>query len=231
MTQLGSVVGALLAELTRARVVADHLTRELVAEYEGDPVLATMNVPRMAIGEATVTVRYAVDEVVEPVAIAPGIDRVRRDWAEHLEAKVLPAVAARLALDEAGMRTLVQHFTPAARAPTATQLKAAMGGSEEAAVATTVESVMGLWSTLPPADRRRIGRKVDFRSALERVARTELAGFLREARRTALVAAVLGSRLEVSITRDQLADDPGRIQELTLTIRSEDVDFLLGEEG
>ena len=55
MARLGSVLGALIAELVQARAIADRLTRDLVEEYESDPVLAAMNVPRVTIGESFFT--------------------------------------------------------------------------------------------------------------------------------------------------------------------------------
>ncbi len=54
---------------------------------------------------------------------------------------------------------------------------------------------------------------------------------LKDASRRAALQAALASKVEVSIAKDQLPDDPARIQELTLTVRGEDLDLVLGKEG
>lgn len=230
MTQLGSVVGTVLAELTRARVVADQVTRDLVAAYEDDPVLAAMNVPRVTLGEATITVRYAVEDLVEPPSSQPDLAWAKGEWVGVVETKVLPAVAGRLGLAGEDADQMIRSLRPTLRPPSVNQLRAALSGNGDAAVKPTVESVVSSWGDLATSDRRRIGRKTDFRSAFEDEVRSEFARFSRDIQRRALLDAVLASRLEVSVTRDRLPDDPGRIQELTLSIRAEDLDLVLAEE-
>jgi hypothetical protein len=89
---LGIVLGGVLAEITRARAVADQLTRDLVEQYDRDPVLRSLSVPRVALDGVSLALRFRVGEVqgavpdpVTPAALA-------EDWSATLAGTVVPAL-------------------------------------------------------------------------------------------------------------------------------------------
>lgn len=64
MGQLKQIVGAMLADITQARVISDVYYRNLGPLYQEDPVLKLLSVPRTDIKEVTLTLKFAVlDEV------------------------------------------------------------------------------------------------------------------------------------------------------------------------
>jgi hypothetical protein len=90
--QLGIVLGGMLAEITRARAVADRLTRDLVQQYDGDPVLRSLSVPRVALDGVSLALRFAVSDVQaadpDPVDATAFAD----DWSQTLGGTVLPTL-------------------------------------------------------------------------------------------------------------------------------------------
>lgn len=230
MAQLGSVIGALLAELTRARVIADQLTADLVAEYERNPVLSAMNVPRVTIGEADVTLRYTVDQLVTPPAVGPDMNAAKTAFDRRVAVEVLPTVMARMNADEAVAAEAVKVMERRAKPPGVTELRAAAAGNAAPAVKAATESVLVGFDELPAATRRKIGTKTEFRKELERALSVEVEAVVRDASRQASLQAVLASKMEVSVAKESLSEDPTRVQELTLSIRGDDLDVVLGKE-
>lgn len=94
MAKLGDVLGSILAEVSRARAVADSLTRDLAADYSNDPVLASLGVPRVALNEMTVTLRFVVDEVQEAPPVAVDGARFAQSFDASLSTSVIPRLIA-----------------------------------------------------------------------------------------------------------------------------------------
>jgi hypothetical protein len=73
-----------------------------------------------------------------------------------------------------------------------------------------------------------MGTKADFRKEVNRVIVGELSSFLERRNLAEQVKAALASRLEVAVKSSELAEeDPARVQELRLTLSSEDLDLVL----
>lgn len=66
MTELNAILGAILRDIAKARVVADVFSREASLAYREDDVLKSFPVPRMEIGQAQVDLAFAVTGVVNP---------------------------------------------------------------------------------------------------------------------------------------------------------------------
>jgi hypothetical protein len=234
MAHLGAVLGGVLAELTRARVVSDQLTKELLAEYEGDPVLGAMSVPRVTIGGAELVVRFTVADFEEAPVHQPTPGATRDAWQAHAESVVLPALLRRRGLSAeavASVTTTIAETAPAlAGRPAVAEIRAAMGGDAAAAAKSTSEPLLDGWSRLPRAIREEIGSKAVFRKEVNADLATELSSFLERQTVTEQLRAVLASRIDVAVTSSDLAgEDPGRVQELRLTLSSDDLDMVLQE--
>jgi hypothetical protein len=132
MADLTDVLGAVLRDIARARVVSDLFSRDISKEYAADPILEAFPVPRADIRQASVGLAFAVaavnprtarlDDVIEAHARIHGAAFVQG----ILEDLVEPA-----GLDRDAMRTeLVQAVDQAVRVdPEA--LKRALDGRPE----------------------------------------------------------------------------------------------------
>lgn len=63
MAELTDVLGAMLRDITRSRVMADLFSRDVGEEYSQDPILSVFPVPRVEIKQASVELLFAVNEV------------------------------------------------------------------------------------------------------------------------------------------------------------------------
>ncbi len=64
MPTLEDILGAVLKDLLKARAAADAVSADLRGEYQQNAVLSQLSVPRLTIGQATLTVRYVVNDYV-----------------------------------------------------------------------------------------------------------------------------------------------------------------------
>ena len=232
MARLGAVLGGVLAELTRARVLSDQLTKDLVGEYEGDPVLGSLSVPRVTIAGAEVVIRFTVADFEEAPVEQPTAAEMRDAWQEHAGSVVLPALLRRSGLSEEAVTSVTASVLSISSAlagrPSAGEVRAAVGGEVEAAAVSTAGPLMDGWSRIPRSIRQQMGTKADFRKEVNRVIVGELSSFLERRNLAEQVKAALASRLEVAVKSSELAEeDPGRVQELRLTLSSDDLDLVL----
>lgn len=233
MARLGSVLGGILAELTRARVIADQLTKELVADYEADPVLSSLTVPRVTLSEANLTLRFAVEEIaeVEPPAVNPA--EVAEEWQQRAASVVFRQVFDRLKLDRAERSsvttTIIREAGILAGRASVADMREALRGNNANVLAATARPALEAWNKLPPVIRTKMGGKALFRRELSVALRTEFNAWM--ARRSSLesVRAALASKVSVAVTRGELPSDPEQIQEFQLTLRGEDLDLLLAD--
>lgn len=228
MAQLGSVVGGILAELARARVVADRLTRDLVGEYEDDPILSGLSVPRVKLSEATLTVRYVVNEVASAEPVEPDPVVVGSRWQKVARDELVPRALESLGVTGDERRAVSKVI--AVKAVGVRTTEQALGGDTAALVDATVEGVLESWNEIPVGVRRRLGGKSAFRSELRTRAATQLESFLARAARDRLLSSVLASKIDVGVLTADLPEDPSRIQEVQLTVTGEDLELVLGEQ-
>jgi hypothetical protein len=226
VARLGSVLGGILAELSRARLVADGLTRELVSEYESDPVLSSFSVPRVVIGEATLALRFTVQDLEE--AAPPPLDAgtIRGDWARHAAATGVPSALARLGLSEADREAVLAAVDSPAARPRVAEVREALAGRPETAAAATAEPLLRAWAEIPADVRKRLGTKATFRRRLGEALAEDLTAFVDRESARGLVQAALASKLDIAIRREELPADPAQLQEIRLTLRGEDLDVI-----
>lgn len=222
MARLGSVLGAMIAELVRARVIADELTRQLVVEYEADPVLSSLSVPRVRLGEAQLTLRFSVQDVqeVEVEALTPSA--LRTDWAEAASGAMV-GIIARMGLDPAGEKALREKL--ALGRPSLAHFGRAVSGDPEPATSAIVAPAVGAWSTLPASVRRQIGTKAEFSRRLVDGFKEELARRVDRHASLQLTRSALKSTIDVAISGEGIADG-GALQEIRITLEGDDLDLL-----
>ena len=63
MAELKAVLGAILVDIAKARVASDICTRDVSLEYAKDPILSEFPVPRVEIKEASIELKFAINEV------------------------------------------------------------------------------------------------------------------------------------------------------------------------
>lgn len=239
MPRLGSVVGSILAELVRARLAADELTRELVAEYQADPVLTSMSVPRLVVSEATLTLRFGVSDLEEvPTPPTPDPGTLRDVWVRHAESVVVPRLLDRVGVPSSERSSVLAAIKEAAGtlagAPTVAEVRRAVGGDDAGTVTATGGPLVNAWGRLPAEFRSRIGTKTALRKELEQHITQEFRLFRDRQRELTFVQAALASNIQVAVVTDQLPEDPGLVQEFRITVQGQDLEVLvsgLGESG
>jgi hypothetical protein len=225
VVRLGSVVGAILSELAQARAVADHATRELVAEYDDDPILATFPVPRVSLETVNVTLRFTVDDVDEPEPVRPDAAVSVDKWTSAVTQSLRTVVGRRLPRDQ--IDDVVGELLTSAKVTATTMSRilderdAGLLGDE------TTEAALDAWTRLPTEVRRALGGKTEFRKSVREHLVEEGSRFLRRIDTSQFIQQALTSKMVVAITSSELPDEPTQIQELSLTIGGADLDVLV----
>lgn len=98
MPHLGLVLGSILAEVSRARRIADALTRDLIEQYHDDRHLSALSVPRAVLSDMTLNLRFQVAGVDAAPVLAVSPDRLGPLWSEKLRDAVIPQFIRRFAL-------------------------------------------------------------------------------------------------------------------------------------
>lgn len=236
MARLGAVLGGVLAEITRARVISDRLTRDLVANYEEDPILASLSVPRVTIGGAEIVLRFTVSDFEEQPTADLDASQVRDGWLAHVEDHVLPSVLAEVGLDEKARSEVVRAIDSEAPnllgRPRVADIRAALKKDAAPAATATAKPLLDNWTAIPRSVRDKMGTKTTFRRTLNDRLESELSGFVQRAVAEETIKAALASRMEVAISHTQLStEQPETFQEVRLSISSQDLDTLLAGEG
>ncbi len=228
MAELGALLGGILAELARARMIADQLTRELAEEYEQDPLLASMSVPRITMDEVNLTLRFAVDDVGEVPKAEPDPTALRERWQPTLPEKLRAHLGSTVPLDTAEEKALNDLLDNIGRRNLpAGAAREAIGGNVSKAASTAIQPITDGWNRLPPSLRRKLGNKSAFTKTLRSLVDDDLNRFLKRERTKAAIEAALASRVQVAVKRDELPSDPAQQQEIQLTLRGDDLDILL----
>lgn len=236
MARLSSLVGGILAELARARAIADELTKELVEDYEKDPVLASMSVPRITMKEIGLTLRFTVDDVEEVPPAEPDPAAIRKEWPASFSRRIdrvverLAGGADKLTEEERKQLKAVLARTASGQIPTQL-LKEAVAGRVDRVAGAVAKPALDKWATLPPTLRKRLGNKAAFTKALTDVVARDLDGYLKKKRSRAFMEAALASSVKVAVQRDQLPSDPAQQQEIHLTLSGEDLEIVLDDRN
>jgi hypothetical protein len=227
MTRLGSVLGAILADVARARVVSDELTRDLADIYRSDTVLGSMSVPRLVIDQAELTLRFAMSEITEPPSTGPDAPEVRDAWVRHVDEVVVPKLAAQLNLSPevfVGVAATAATTPPTRGRPV---FDRAIEGDTKPLATATASAMSDIFPNLPAEDRKRLRNKTAIKAAVEAELENEARNFVAREIDLSGIRAVLASTVDVEVRSKQLPTEPSAIQEMKLTIRGADLDTLI----
>ncbi|MGY1582046.1 hypothetical protein [Streptomyces sp. MN13] len=132
MADLTDVLGAVLRDIARARVVSDLFSRDISKEYAADPILEAFPVPRADIRQASVGLAFAVAAVNPRTArLDDVIEAHARTHGAAFVQGLLEDLVERAGLDRDALRTeLVQAVDDAVRGDPKT-LEKALDGSPE----------------------------------------------------------------------------------------------------
>lgn len=231
MARLSSVIGGVLAELVRARSISDRLTKELVAEYQTDPVLASLSVPRITVRNAEIAVRYAVEDITDVAPKQPDVDGVLDVWRARIEPVVMSRILTRGALTSEEVKATLSALDAAGgktARPTKTELRQALTGDAAPAARKVTSLAVANFAKVPADVRKKFTSKAAFQKALETVAKEEIEAFVRECKELEIVKAALATQLDVSVNPADLGKIPEQMQEIKLTINGEDLDLIFG---
>lgn len=229
MTRLGSVLGAILADVSRARVVSDELTRGLADVYRADTVLGSMSVPRLVIDQAELTLRFALSDITEPPpSPRPDAPAVGDAWIRHVEEVVVPRVATRLNLApevfSGAASTAVSRPPARGGGPV---IERALGGETKPLATATATAMSDVFANLSAEEKERIGNKTQLKNAVQDELEVEARAFLAREIDLSSIRAVLASSVDVEVRSQALTTQPNAVQELRLTIREADLDTLV----
>jgi hypothetical protein len=221
MAELMEVLGTILRDVARSRVISDTFSRDISREYEQDPILVDFPVPRVEIKEASIQLQFAVNTVEHKEVDAEGIKRagVARHAAEMGQALYERLIAEHPNRDEVqeileGKGVDLPAQLPAlierAMLSNLAAVDAAVGG-QPAALVKEIGSAVNRAFRADDQVWNALKKKLLVRELTERANQAIGAGVgglaqevdtaLKDAKREAL-------RVDIAVTRDELADLP-----------------------
>lgn len=219
MARLNEVVSGMLRDLVESRVAADSLSREHAEAYWADPVLSQFPVPRFAIKEASLKLRFAIDDLKPGEGtVDPGL--IRKAWAQEVLARVLPQSLKAARLDDEASAALVKRLESSSAA---LDVKSLVAGRANDAAAATLKWVVEARGALPPGPREKLKLQA-LRVAVAADMQSAAVAFLPRVKQIIASDAVMKSRLDIAVKRADLAQVPeSQVQELTLTFSTDDL--------
>jgi len=221
MPQLTEVLGTVLRDLARSRVVSDIFSRDVSLEYEQDPVLSAFPVPRVEVKQAAIQLRFAINAV----------ERRASDVTETARAKA-PAHAAELAnkvydalvLKNPERERLIKIIEEAklnleARLPVAVRdaillnlndVRAALENHPDALVGVMQTAVMNLLNEHLPFKRALIKgiNEQALAQDVQKMVGESVAAFVRDVTSSATPSGPESLSVDVAVSRGELADLP-----------------------
>lgn len=209
-----------MRDLSQSHAVVDEHTRQTLATYEKDPVLSQLPVPRLAIRQATLKLRFVINGQVTAEA-DDDPEEYRAIWSKSVQERILPGLLEKLGkLDN---KAVVLSLSGRLSQPEVSTRIAASALLDEHSRTTlhreTVDAVMAEVRSLPKSVRRYLPTEDQILKAVEEAVTLELpslqkaASSLQEIRRATL------SGLDVSVTTKDIGEAPEAIvSEIELTI-------------
>jgi hypothetical protein len=222
VARLNEVVAGMLRDLVESRVAADALSREHADQYRADPILSQVPVPRFAVREVSLKLRFAVEEIHAAKPSADDVALVRNAWVREVIERVVPASLGALAVEPTAAAALVARLrgtpTPALDVTGLTR------GSPGRLAAATAQWVLAGRTGLADAIRRKLPGAATLRSTMTTALTAALETFGPRARQLFGEGAALRSELEIAVKRTELDQIPeSRIHELTLVLTTDDL--------
>jgi hypothetical protein len=224
VTRLNEVVGGMLRDLVESRVAADALSREHAELYRADVLLSQIPVPRFAIREVSLKLRFAVQEIRTVAPSADDIALIRNAWVREVVEKVVPMSLDVLSVDPAASAALLAKL----RAAPSRMLDVAglAKGTPGRLAAATADWVVSGRAGLADSVRRKLPSNQVLRTTVTAALASALEAFGPRARWLLGDRAALRSELDIEIKRAELDQVPeSRIHELTLTFATDDLEL------
>lgn len=90
MAKLADVIGVLLRDVVMSRSAADKFSAQISAEYEKDEILRHFPIPRIEIGELTISLKFAISKMDKDARNAEVI--VEADKLKEIREETLSAI-------------------------------------------------------------------------------------------------------------------------------------------
>lgn len=251
MPRLGAVLGAVLAEIARARSTADSMSRDLVALYRDDPVLAGMSVPRTVLDDMTLALKFDIREFEEMPQLPVAAGDLQGRWSRVVRTAVIPGAIRRLGLTPLQALALVHAIAmrePLPDPPPSVpedetakilkswnpifkteELEAAIQKDLQALLDATRQLYIDAWRYLPPDLRRKFETPDELARQFSLNAPKELSAAIAAEESEQELLAALRSRLQVNIQGHEI-QNMAALQSLTLTFKAADIDTLIEPE-
>ncbi|PFG44515.1 hypothetical protein ATJ88_3240 [Isoptericola jiangsuensis] len=224
MARLSSIVGGLLRDLAESHSVADAFTVQTLETYRHDPVLSQLPVPRMAIGEVQLTLRFVVDAVEDPTGTVDP-QQLLDVWRAAVRDRVLPrALASAGRLDNPRIVAALDKRLARPGVAQEVDLASALDPSRTGTLDDlTVKFVEEQVAALAPTFRKSLDGS-SFSEDLKAVVAEEAGGIEREVEAFRQAQVAPQSDVDVRIDAAALAATPeSQVSELRLTVRPEEL--------
>lgn len=228
MARLSDIVGGLLRDLAESHAVSDAYTREVLEAYRQDPMLSQFPVPRMAIRQATLRLKFAVTGQAPAPIEDDDPTEYRELWVKALRERLLPqALEAVGRLDNKAVvaafgKRLSLRSTGDALNDVALLLDPQQGPAlQKMTIAFLARQVESLSATA-----RRSLEGVKLSQAFQEAAARELPELQRAARRIAEARRAAQAELDIAVHSEDLQGLPeSQVSEMELTVSLDDVQF------
>lgn len=228
MARLSEVLGGILKDVTQSRVTADLRSEEVYRAYREHPLLSRMPIPRMAVREVSVRLRFAIEHDVAPDYTAIDLTDLIAEWKQRLAKDVLPRAVVgkeRRTPVDAAITEKIAHEILAE--PNALPINEALRTDSKALVQASVDLVLRAARVLSAEQRKHLPGATELKANVE----AEVAALAREVipsmRRTAAATSALAADLDIIIDSKDLAKIADqRVQEITLTIGADDIQLV-----
>lgn len=217
---MSDIVGGLMRELSQSHAVVDEHARQTLATYEKDPVLSQLPVPRLAIRQATVKLRFVIN--AQQTAVEDDDpDEYRAIWSKSVQERILPELLEKVGkLDN---KAVVLSLSGRLSQPEVTTRITAGALLDERSSATlhkqTVDAVMAEVRSLPKSVQRYLPAEDQLLKATEEAVALELPSLQKATRNLQDIRRATLSGLDVAVTPREIGETPEAIiSELELTI-------------
>lgn len=226
MAKLREVLSGILRDLIESRVVADLAAAEHFDLYQKDPVLAHFPVPRLAVKDLTLRLRFAVeDHEAKPpsVDLDTVLDRLwRTELAERALPKVLGTILRRPVAPEHAATLSDALLAPLAR--TRFGLSDTSPKGLERAAEITIARLVAALGKLPADVRKDLAPERTLQAGVSRVVREHIEAVGPRFRQISAALQTAQLDLDVLVKHADLSGvQDTAMQEVTISITADDV--------
>ena len=229
MAKLSELLGAVLKDILQAGATADALTVDLMQQYRQHPLLSQLPVPRVRLGDISVTLRFALDAHTEPEYQEEDLDEARELLRKRL-AEVAAVATFRDALHgQLDAKSVIKKLRAVVRAlpDPNLQLVAALKGNPRDLVGQAVEYVVAAKAQSPPEIKRMLPKLPGLRELARPAVEKVIGQLMPTLRGMAAAKGVSRMDLDIEVRSEALAQHrDSDIHELQIQLRLEELEAL-----